>query len=222
MSFHKMKMQEINKTIAELWTLSYSGRDIDRIEIESDPDAGSKRSFTYRVVMVKGDQRLDMRGRCSAGQKALASLIIRLALAETFCVNCGILALDEPTTNLDRDNIEKFATALCQYARFAQLRSYCASRIMETRRQQRNFQLMVITHDFEFVRLLGRGQFTDHYWSVEKMCVVQCYRRSYRGWLVGDTALSRCIPWRSSAENEFLLFENLFRPMWRKRKSRQS
>ena len=30
----------------------------------------------------------------------LASLIIRLALAETFCLNCGILALDEPTTNL--------------------------------------------------------------------------------------------------------------------------
>jgi len=47
---------------------------------------------------------------------------------------------------------------------------------METRRQQRNFQLMVITHDFEFVRLLGRGQFTDHYWSVEKMCVSQCVR----------------------------------------------
>ena len=31
----------------------------------------------------------------------LACLIIRLALAETFCLNCGILALDEPTTNLD-------------------------------------------------------------------------------------------------------------------------
>ena len=26
---------------------------------------------------------------------------VRLALAETFCLNCGILALDEPTTNLD-------------------------------------------------------------------------------------------------------------------------
>ncbi|CAH3038473.1 unnamed protein product [Pocillopora meandrina] len=51
-----------------------------------------------QVVMVKGDTVLDMRGRCSAGQKVLASLIIRLALAETFCLNCGILTLDEPTT----------------------------------------------------------------------------------------------------------------------------
>jgi DNA repair protein RAD50 len=45
---------------------------------------------------------MDMRGRCSAGQKVLASLIIRLALAETFSATCGIIALDEPTTNLDR------------------------------------------------------------------------------------------------------------------------
>lgn len=54
-----------------------------------------------RVVMYSGGAELDMRGRCSAGQKVLACLIIRLALAETFCLNCGILALDEPTTNLD-------------------------------------------------------------------------------------------------------------------------
>jgi DNA repair protein RAD50 len=51
--------------------------------------------------MVKGTNKLDMRGRCSAGQKVLASIMIRLALAETFCLSCGIMTLDEPTTNLD-------------------------------------------------------------------------------------------------------------------------
>ena len=40
--------------------------------------------------MVKQDAELDMRGRCSAGQKVLASIIIRLALAECFGVNCGV------------------------------------------------------------------------------------------------------------------------------------
>ena len=44
--------------------------------------------------------------------QVLASLIIRLALAETFCLNCGILTLDEPTTNLDEDNIESLANQL--------------------------------------------------------------------------------------------------------------
>ena len=65
--------------------------------------------------MVKGDSELDMRGRCSAGQKVLTSIIIRLALAETFCLHCGILALDEPTTNLDRQNTESLAAALGEY-----------------------------------------------------------------------------------------------------------
>jgi hypothetical protein len=65
--------------------------------------------------MVKGENKIDMRGRCSAGQKVLASLVIRLALAETFCLNCGILALDEPTTNLDEANAESLARALVRF-----------------------------------------------------------------------------------------------------------
>lgn len=97
---------------------------------------------------------MDLRGRCSAGQRVLASLIIRLALAESFCVQCGVLALDEPTTNLDRDNIASLAGSLVQ--------------IIQHRRQQRNFQLVVITHDEEFMRLLGRSDYADYYWRVSK------------------------------------------------------
>ena len=44
----------------------------------------------------------------------LASIIIRLALAETFSYDCGVLALDEPTTNLDNDNKEGLAVALAE------------------------------------------------------------------------------------------------------------
>ena len=63
----------------------------------------------------------------------LACLIIRLALAETFCLNCGILALDEPTTNLDEANTASLAEAL--------------RHIMAQRAAQSNFQLVVISHD---------------------------------------------------------------------------
>ena len=52
--------------------------------------------------MIKNEAEMEMRGRCSAGQKVLASLVIRLALVQTFSANCSIIALDEPTTNLDR------------------------------------------------------------------------------------------------------------------------
>ena len=69
----------------------------------------------------------------NATAQVLACLIIRLALAETFCLNCGILALDEPTTNLDNENSASLAEALRQ--------------VMETRSAQANFQMIVITHD---------------------------------------------------------------------------
>jgi len=87
--------------------------DIDAIEIHSESEkTGARGSYNYRVVMNKGGVELDMRGRCSAGQKVLACLLIRLALAETFGLNCGVLALDEPTTNLDYENSERLALAL--------------------------------------------------------------------------------------------------------------
>lgn len=56
---------------------------------------GKECRASSRVVMVKNEVELDMRGRCSAGQKVLASIIIRLALAESFGQGCGVLALDE-------------------------------------------------------------------------------------------------------------------------------
>ncbi|CAK9303748.1 unnamed protein product [Gordionus sp. m RMFG-2023] len=232
MTYHSIKMNEINKIVRQLWKQTYRGNDIDYIEIrsdvedgfimaanaklqrdiyndagnsaqnydnESDPNfdendfsvnnkgggkkkggrknppgakkaklnvkedsqaqqmmlGGPQRSvYNYRVVMVKDDVELDMRNRCSAGQKVLASLIIRLALAETFCLNCGILALDEPTTNLDQENIESLAYALIQ--------------IINDRSAQRNFQLIIITHDEDFINLLAKADFVDNYYRVGK------------------------------------------------------
>ncbi|KAL6342652.1 hypothetical protein AAG906_013058 [Vitis piasezkii] len=154
MRFHTMKMEEINKIIRELWQQTYRGQDIDCIRIHSDSEGAGTRSYSYKVLMQTGDAELEMRGRCSAGQKVLASLIIRLALAETFCLNCGILALDEPTTNLDGPNAESLAAALL--------------RIMEDRKGQENFQLIVITHDERFAQLIGQRQHAEKYYRVAK------------------------------------------------------
>ncbi|KAM7489114.1 hypothetical protein LguiB_026598 [Lonicera macranthoides] len=154
MRFHSMKMEEINKIIRELWQQTYRGQDIDYISIHSDSEGAGTRSYSYRVLMQTGDAELEMRGRCSAGQKVLASLIIRLALAETFCLNCGILALDEPTTNLDAPNSESLAAAIL--------------RIMQDRKGQENFQLIVITHDERFAHLIGQREHAERYYRVTK------------------------------------------------------
>lgn len=173
-AYHAEKMNEVNQIIRELWRTTYRGNDIDHIKICSEEESpttnanasSTRRTYKYRVVMVKADSstvmtgggkqarlastetQLDMRGRCSAGQKVLASLVIRLALAEVFCLQCGVLALDEPTTNLDRENIESLAYALTE--------------IIKTRSSQRNFQLIIITHDEDFIELLGRAGCAGH------------------------------------------------------------
>ncbi|KAK9807149.1 hypothetical protein WJX73_000402 [Symbiochloris irregularis] len=152
LAFHTSKMEDINKIVKELWQKTYRNQDIDYIQIKADADGA--RSYNYRVVMLSGGVSLDMRGRCSAGQKVLACLIIRLALAETFCLNCGILALDEPTTNLDAANAQSLAEALRQ--------------IMDSRRAQSNFQLVVITHDEKFAQLIGTREQVECMWRITK------------------------------------------------------
>ncbi|WIA21889.1 hypothetical protein OEZ85_004263 [Tetradesmus obliquus] len=153
LAFHTGKMADINKIVKEMWQKTYRGQDIDYIQIKADAE-GTARSYNYRVVMVNGGVELDMRGRCSAGQKVLACLIIRLALAETFCHNCGILALDEPTTNLDAENSASLADSL--------------RALMASRSGQDNFQLLVITHDEHFAHLIGTRTHAEWLWRITK------------------------------------------------------
>lgn len=44
---------------------------------------------------------------------------------------------------------------------------HCRS-IIRARRQQANFQLIVITHDEEFVNFLGRSDIAEYYYRVHK------------------------------------------------------
>ncbi|XP_057670228.1 DNA repair protein RAD50 [Diorhabda carinulata] len=158
LKFHEERMIQINRMIKSLWRTIYRGNDIDYIEIKTDESTtsgvGRRRTYQYKVVQVKNNIELDMRGRCSAGQKVLACLVIRLALAETFSSHCGILALDEPTTNLDKANISSLSDAL--------------SELINSRENQSNFQLLIITHDEEFLRSLTQVQNIDSYWQVKR------------------------------------------------------
>ncbi|KAH7915855.1 P-loop containing nucleoside triphosphate hydrolase protein [Hygrophoropsis aurantiaca] len=155
MKYHGLKMEEVNDTMRHLWNKTYQGTDIDGIKIRSDSEGGAtKRSYNYRVVMTKDQVEMDMRGRCSAGQKMLASIIIRLALSDSFGQNCGILALDEPTNALDVENIDALAASLVD--------------IINERKNHSNFQLIIITHDENFLRKLGQSDVMEYYWRVSR------------------------------------------------------
>eukprot|EP01054_Gregarina_sp_Poly1_P000830 Gregarina_sp_Poly_1__829@NODE_119_length_13600_cov_173_393926_g106_i0_p5_GENE_NODE_119_length_13600_cov_173_393926_g106_i0NODE_119_length_13600_cov_173_393926_g106_i0_p5_ORF_typecomplete_len220_score17_40SbcCD_C/PF13558_6/1_2e12AAA_13/PF13166_6/3_4e09SMC_N/PF02463_19/2_7e09AAA_21/PF13304_6/1_7e08AAA_15/PF13175_6/0_00011IL12/PF03039_14/0_091ABC_tran/PF00005_27/0_15_NODE_119_length_13600_cov_173_393926_g106_i018722531 len=160
MQYHAHKMEQINNSLRFLWQQIYKGNDLDNIFIRSSTEATTEssgagsRSYNYRVVMRKGDAELDMRGRCSAGQKVLACLVIRLALAESFATQCGVLTLDEPTTNLDRKNVESLARAMGE--------------LIRSKGGSSNFQLVLITHDEEFVEILRNEVSIEHYYQVRK------------------------------------------------------
>ncbi|ODN01002.1 DNA repair protein RAD50 [Orchesella cincta] len=165
MQFHHKKMERINKILFEYWRRIYKGNDIDKIMIktEGDKEPGAnkvkvtsrvRKAINYRVVMCRRGVDIDMRGRCSAGQRVLASIIIRIALAESFGARCGIISLDEPTTNLDQKNINSLADALADLA--------------EKMKSRKNFQLIVITHDQEFTSRLSGVDAVEKYWKVDR------------------------------------------------------
>ncbi|KJH49292.1 hypothetical protein DICVIV_04556 [Dictyocaulus viviparus] len=113
--FHTDKMIAINRILDDLWRKVYDGNDIQSISIKSECAATSEKRkvYDYRVVMVlRNGVELDMRDRCSAGQKMLACILIRLALADVFGGMCSIMALDEPTTNLDSFKVDHIAAML--------------------------------------------------------------------------------------------------------------
>jgi DNA repair protein RAD50 len=100
-------------------------------------------------MMQKNGQLIEMKGRCSMGQKVLASIIIRMALAEAFSASTHILALDEPTTNLDRTHIENLSQSL--------------NEIIEMD-QNKKLQFIIISHDMEFLSLLKKH--TNFYYEI--------------------------------------------------------
>ncbi|SIO73482.1 DNA repair protein RAD50 [Babesia microti strain RI] len=150
--YHYKKMEEINIAIKSIWQELYTGNDIDYIAVRFNEE--TDKSFHYRIVMSINGTELDMRGRCSAGQRMLASLVIRLALAEIFCQNCGILALDEPTTNLDVSHVKGLGESL--------------ARLVNERKSLHGFQLILITHDEEFASKLALDCGCHRYYKIDK------------------------------------------------------
>lgn len=144
--FYSTKIEEINTILKDLWVRTYKGNDIDYISLKSETN--DCKVYNYKLVMFKNGIELDLRGRSSAGQKMLVSLLTRLAICDAFCSTFNVLALDEPTTNLDKDNVESLA--------------YTLQKILDDRKTS-NFQLIIITHDEAFLETMNRHGCDDYY-----------------------------------------------------------
>lgn len=72
LEFHQERMASVNKIILNLWELIYKGKDTTAIQIHTECTGGmgeKRRTYNYKVVQEKQKVTMDMRGRCSAGQK---------------------------------------------------------------------------------------------------------------------------------------------------------
>lgn len=152
-NYHRQKIFEVNHIISKIWAETYKGSDIEKIYISADVEKIKKRSsFNYKISFFSKGQEIDMRGRCSSGQRMMASLVIRIALAQAFSNTFSVIALDEPTTNMDAANAEGLAECIAQIsAQFEKL------------------QIIIITHDSDFMRKVIRESPRESYLMVEKL-----------------------------------------------------
>lgn len=142
-TFHNQMIIKINDVLKARWRHIYKGSDIDYIELidEEIKKGNDKSAYNYYVGMCKSGVRMKMREKSSAGQRALASIILRMTLAELFVKDLGFMALDEPTANLDAANAESLAEAIGIYVK---------RRI----KSGLNLQWIIITHSEKFLEKL--------------------------------------------------------------------
>lgn len=153
-TFHNQMIVKINEVLKSRWRLIYQGSDIEYIELvdEEIKKSKEKRAFNYYIGMCKSGVRMKMREKSSSGQRALASIILRMTLAELFVKDLAFIALDEPTANLDTRNAESLAKAIGIYVK-RRLKSGL------------NLQWIIITHNDQFLRILN-AECSPYYYRI--------------------------------------------------------
>ena len=114
-----------------MWRNSFAGTEIKTVRVvyDSDNTGGRKvKNYDYHIEAIKSKyeiffidlfvfsgMKLNMRGQASGGQRMLVSVLLRLAISETLCPNCGFIALDEPTIHLDVEHTRMLAELLANF-----------------------------------------------------------------------------------------------------------
>ena len=90
--------------------------------------------MAFRILFISGEKKgvqVDA-SRLSGGEKIIASVAFRLAMADTFARNMGLLVLDEPSAYLDEANIVHLQNLLLRLREISQAKGR---------------QILIVTHD---------------------------------------------------------------------------
>lgn len=99
-------IEAVNYTMNKLWNTLYPYQDFSGIRLSTEEG-------DY-VLQLKERSGLwvNVEGVASGGERSIACLALRIALALVLAPNLQILVLDEPTANLDRNAIKELAATL--------------------------------------------------------------------------------------------------------------
>ncbi|KAH0573566.1 RAD50 DNA repair protein RAD50 [Spironucleus salmonicida] len=125
-----------NSILESLWVQVYSRKDIETIKLSRNVQ-----KQTLEILGLSNHEWRPLTGMISAGQKALASILIRVALVSALNVGVAIFSTDEPTNFLDEGNEGELARVLAEFCAKSQL------------------QFLVITHSESFgERIMSESQ----------------------------------------------------------------
>jgi DNA repair exonuclease SbcCD ATPase subunit len=105
LQLRKVLIDNINQALTIIWPKVYPYKDYLSARLNADND------YILEVLTLKNDW-IRVEGILSGGERACASLSIRIAISLILTKKLGLLILDEPTHNLDIRTIEALSNVL--------------------------------------------------------------------------------------------------------------
>ena len=105
LQLRKVLIDNINQALSIIWPKVYPYKDYLSARLNADND------YILEVLTLKNNW-IRVEGLLSGGERACASLSIRIAISLILTKKLGLLILDEPTHNLDEKSIEALSNVL--------------------------------------------------------------------------------------------------------------
>jgi DNA repair exonuclease SbcCD ATPase subunit len=98
-------IEDINLGINDIWSYAYPYSDYERVRL-----IGGEGSYSFEVF-ANGEWK-DISVVASGGEKTIAAIALRIALAAVLAPQMGCIVLDEPTHNLDGNGIDRLSSLI--------------------------------------------------------------------------------------------------------------
>ena len=121
-------VKTLNEVMNELWNYIYPYEDYIGIRFKIE-----NRDYLLQLCDLK-NRWVNVEGFSSGGERSIASLVMRIALSIVLAPNLKLLALDEPTHNLDSNTIKNL------------------TEILRTKIAELLDQIFIVTHDERLIQ----------------------------------------------------------------------